>query len=221
MAESKYEQVDNIKRSNLTKEKSFKEGMQATEFAMLKAQDKINEKNITAQKKETDKSISSAKDFQLPIKTQQRFDREFGKAKEKNAYKTAMAIFFVAIVFAFFMQPSIFFIKNGNNLDLINYSKRELKNVSIYSFNDIVKGETKPMLFIEKFNPKTVLPIEGKETTAFLAFAERQMPAIGLFTLTNQNINNAGNPNSYEAGKTPQEMLDEMSNSNTGVDTNV
>jgi hypothetical protein len=219
MQKSEYEPVDKIRLGNQRKEPSFKEGMQLMELSTLKAQNKVNEKEITTQKKEIDKSITDAKKSPLPKNTLARFDREFGKAKEKNAYKTAIVLFFVAILLSFFIQPSIFFVKDQNDLKLINYTQREIKNLSIYSFNDLARGQNKPVFFIEKLYPHTVLPIVSKETTVFLAFADRQMPAIGVFTLSNQNINNDGNANNYKTGQTPEEMLNEMMG-NKGADTN-
>ena len=130
MVSGKYELVDKITLGNPVKQTSFNEGMQLMALSDLKAQNKINEKSITTQKKEIDKSIISAKDFPLPINTLQRFDREFGKNKEKNAYKAAVVLLFVAIIISFFLQPSIFFVKDGNELKLINYSQREIKNLS-------------------------------------------------------------------------------------------
>ena len=221
MPQSKYELVREVSIIPQKQVPVKKDGIEVLMLSSLKAENKAKEKHISEQKKEIDKAINSAKENPLPKKTMQRFDREFSKQKEKNAFKTTVVLFFVAIIITSVLQPSIFFIKSGNELKLVNYSQRELRNVSVYSFNEFARGTTKPALFFERLDPKTSLPIINKETTVFVAFAERQMPAIGVYTLeSNQNINNAENSNTYRTQKTPQEIYDELSGKNKAGDGN-
>lgn len=214
MPESKYEPVEEIKLGRQANPQSIRQGMEVLELSSLKAENKAKGKQILEQKKEIDDAIKNAKNSPLPKKTLQRFDREFGKQKEKNAFKTAMVLFAVAIIISFILQPSIFFVKNGDALLLSNYSQREIKNVSIYSFNDLISGNDKPLFFIQKLQPKTTLPMANKETAVLIAFADRQLPAIGVYTLPKQNINNDGNVTKYKTGQTAEEMYNQM------IDTN-
>lgn len=211
MQESKYEPVDKITLGPQPKRPYAMDGMEKLSLSTLKAENRTKEKDLVDQKKEIDKAIKSARENPLPTKTRQRFDREFGKQKEKDAFKTAMALFIVALAISFAIQPSIFFFKTGNGLFLANYSQRELDNVSVYSFNDFAAGNIKPVYFLQKLAPLSVMQVTNKETTVLVAFADRQMPAIGVYTPdSNQNINNLVAANNYKTGQTPQEMLNSM-----------
>jgi len=184
-------------------------GFQIPDLSTLQTEAKIREKNLGEQKKEIDKAIKNARENPLPQKTQARFDREFGKTKEKNAFKTVIVLFAVAIIITFFMQPSLFFIETNNQLNLVNYSQREIKNVSIYSLNEYINGNSKPIFRLQKLPAKATLPMMNNEVTILVAFAERQMPAIGVYSLENQNFNNSGD-NNYKTQQTLKDMINEM-----------
>ena len=49
----------------------------------------------------------------------------------------------------------------------------------------------------------------NNEVTILVAFAERQMPAIGVYSLENQNFNNSGD-NNYKTQQTLKDMINEM-----------
>lgn len=198
--------LEEISLSKEIQKETKEAGITAIEVGKLKAQAKISEKNLATQKKQITTAIKDAR-TPLPIRTMERYERDFSRMKEKRAFKVTATLVLVAIIVSFFMQPSIFFIKSNNGLELINYSERKISNIKIYSFNEIVKGNNTPLLNFAEMPGKAFLPIEYPETTVFIAIADRQMPAIGTY-IPNANINNGENNNS-KTGKTLKETLEE------------
>jgi len=150
------------------------------------------EKTIQDQHKQIDTAIKYAS---LPRKSAERYDKQFGKKNERSAYKWAITLFCIAILITLFAQPSIVFYTSGDKLVLKNYSGRTINDVNIYTSDDIFSNQKTPYMTF-----KEILPFEQKEITSdkvrmLLAFSNRQLPAIGVTPISDQNINNDKNSN--------------------------
>lgn len=182
--------------------------LQVVDLSALKLETKLMEKEVTDNQKEIKRSISSiGRPIELPKKSAKRFEETFGKKKEKTAVKIVIATFVIIFIFLLFLQPSLFFVTTNDQTTLQNFSQREVKNVKIYSANgifDLFSLTSKPpILQKDIIYAKESVQIDYNKIAVLIAFADRQLPAIGTIipledfgqstTINNTNEdNNAG-----------------------------
>ncbi len=188
--------------------------LQVVDLSALKLETRLMEKEVTDNQKEIKKSISSiGRPIELPKKSAKRFEDTFGKKKEKTAIKIVMATFVILFVFLLFLQPSLFFVTTSDQTILQNLSQREIKNVKIYSANSIFDlltlTKNPPIVQRDIIYAKENLSISYNKTAVLIAFADRQLPAIGTIipledfgqSATINNTNNDSNTGLYKGLK--------------------
>jgi len=158
--------------------------LQTMDLPELRKETKTAKKEITQNQKEITKSLKSiGKPIELPKKSTSRYAERFGKKDEKTAIKILIATFAIVFVFLLFAQPSIFFVNSQKGTILENFSEREIKNLKIYSSNTIFDlifmFNKNPVFEKEIVSPREQIALESNETSILIAFADRQLPAIG------------------------------------------
>ncbi|MFA6064528.1 MAG: hypothetical protein WCW44_05570 [archaeon] len=167
--------------------------LQFVDLSELKLETKLKEKEVTNNQKEIRKSINAiGKPVELPKKSEKRFEDLFGKKKEKTAIKIVITAFVILFLFLLFLQPSLYFYNTNDNTILANLSDRELTNVKVYSANtlfDLFSLTSKPPI-LQKANMlrKEEIKMDFRTTTVLIAFADRQLPAIGTI-ITQEDFN--------------------------------
>ncbi len=150
------------------------------------------EKTIEDSHKQIHTAIKSAA---LPRKSSERYDKQFGKKNERRAYKWAIALFCIAIVITFFAQPSIVFTTSGSALLLKNYSGREITNVTVFTSDDLLSSQKTPYAVFDSIKPFEEKEIKSDKVRMLIALSDRQLPAVGVAPISDQNINNDKNSN--------------------------
>jgi hypothetical protein len=184
--------------------KTLKPGLQEIDLDDLKIEAKTTHIEIQKKQKELNKMVENIDKgpIQLPKKTLQRYEKNFGKTVEKNAFKLVFAAFIIAFIFSFFMQPSIIFSNNKDEIMLVNLAGRNVKNIEVYDFGELAnvlsQNAKTPVTTKLSLAPGEALSVPTTKTTIFIAFAERQLPAVGTIYKyspgkANTNINNSKN----------------------------
>lgn len=187
--------------------KTMKPGLEVMEINTLKIEERVSEKHVATRQKEINKNLDDfKKEIALPTKTNQRYYETFGKNDEKIALKATIAAFIAAFLFLLFIQPSILFVNTDDQLKVVNYSERELKNLKVYEISDLLEifSKNKEIVVLQdKVAPNEEIIIPIKETSLFIAFADRQIPAIGSVIL----------PETYQTNNINKQEAD----NNTGI----
>ncbi len=120
---------------------SKSEKIAVSPLTQLRGEAKTMDKEINQQTKQINKAINNASNFTLPKETLERYNKQFSKKNERKAFKTAFVLFLISLAILLFFQPSIFFTQANGQLSLENFSSRDIKNISIYSLEDIMKNK--------------------------------------------------------------------------------
>ncbi len=164
----------------------------------MKRHEKDTQTELEDKQKEIDKDIKKLKaKGMLPSRFQERYEKRFLKKDEKKAFLITSILFFICIIIATIAQPSIFFKDTTSGLFLKNYSGRELQNVKVFGLmdyaNSLLGVNAEPLLAEPTLQPNTQIQISTSKSITFIAFADKQLPMIGISRVS-QGINTSLDP---------------------------